>query len=266
MKQIALSLVVIAGSGAYVWQQSTSMPTGDMLDPAAPSDMAERHSEQLAIPATSFDTAPSPASALPDLRPRLKPRVMPGAIGKETTASITPPKPDRQKAGLPLPSQSPQPATPAPVLATTQPNVAVETQETSSFAVTPAVYIPIPQPRPDYPQAPARVIRTGMKATVTNPGTRRFVDGTYSGPVTDAYYGPMQIQVSIQGGRLTTLKVLKYPSDRRTSVRINREALPMLRDEAISAQSADVDIISGATLSSKAFIQSLRGALTKASS
>lgn len=105
-----------------------------------------------------------------------------------------------------------------------------------------------------------------MKAAATNPDTQRFNDGTYAGPVTDAYYGPMQIQISIQGGRLTSLKVLKYPSDRRTSVRINREALPMLRDEAISAQSADVDIISGATLSSKAFIQSLDGALRKASS
>jgi len=40
----------------------------------------------------------------------------------------------------------------------------------------------------------------------------------------------------------------------------------MLRDEAISAQSANVDIISGATLTSRAFIQSLRGALKKASS
>lgn len=266
MKQIALSLVVIAGSGAYVWQQSTSMPVDDVLGAAAPSDMADRHSGPLAIPATSADPAASPAAALPDPRPRLEPRVMPAAIGKETTASITPPKPDRQKVEVPrFPQASPRPAESAPTIAAVQPNAAVETQEISSFAVTPAVYIPIPQPRPDYPQA-ARVIRTGMKATVTNPGTRRFIDGTYAGPVTDAYYGPMQIQVSIQGGRLTALKVLKYPSDRRTSVRINREALPMLRDEAISAQSADVDIISGATLSSKAFIQSLDGALRKASS
>lgn len=267
MKQIALSLVVIAGSGAYVWQQSTSMPVDDVLGPAVPSDMADRHSGPLAIPATSADPAASPAAALPDLRPRLEPRVMPAAIGKETTASITPPKPDRQKVGVPrFPQASPKPAESAPTIATVQPSAAVDRQEISSFAVTPAVYIPIPQPRPDYPQAPARVVRTGMKAAAANSATQRFNDGTYSGPVTDAYYGPMQIQVSIQGGRLTSLKVLKYPSDRRTSVRINREALPMLRDEAISAQSADVDIISGATLSSRAFIQSLNGALRKASS
>lgn len=98
------------------------------------------------------------------------------------------------------------------------------------------------------------------------PATHGFTDGTFTGPVTDAYYGLIQMQASIQGGRLTALKVLKYPNDRRTSVRINRQALPMLRDEAISAQSANVDIISGATLTSRAFIQSLGGALKKASS
>ncbi|TIV71009.1 MAG: FMN-binding protein, partial [Mesorhizobium sp.] len=123
-----------------------------------------------------------------------------------------------------------------------------------------AVYIPIPQPRPTYPQA-ARVIHTGMKLAVHG-----YADGVYTGPAADAYYGIIQIQALVQGGRLTALKVLKYPNDRRTSVSINRQALPMLRDEAISAQSADVDIVSGATLTSKAFIQSLGGALKKASS
>ncbi|WP_245486352.1 FMN-binding protein [Mesorhizobium sp. M7A.F.Ca.US.010.02.1.1] len=93
-----------------------------------------------------------------------------------------------------------------------------------------------------------------------------YADGVYTGPTADAYYGIIQIQALVQGGQLTALKVLKYPSDRRTSISINRQALPMLRDEAISVQSANVDIISGATLTSRAFIQSLRGALKKASS
>ena len=91
-----------------------------------------------------------------------------------------------------------------------------------------------------------------------------YVDGAYTGPVTDAYYGNMQIQAIVQNGRLAGIKVLQYPSDRRTSIAINRQALPMLRDEVIAAQSASVDIISGATLTSDAFIQSLGGALRKA--
>ena len=93
-----------------------------------------------------------------------------------------------------------------------------------------------------------------------------YADGTYTGPVVDAYYGLMQIQAIISGGRLTSIKVLRYPSDRRTSVSINRQALPMLRDEVISAQSANVDIISGATLSSEAFIRSLGAAMRQARS
>jgi uncharacterized protein with FMN-binding domain len=91
-------------------------------------------------------------------------------------------------------------------------------------------------------------------------------DGTYTGPVTDAYYGNMQVQADIQGGQLASVKVLQYPSDRRTSRRINSVALPMLAQEAISAQSASVDTVSGATLSSRAYAKSLAGALKQAAS
>jgi uncharacterized protein with FMN-binding domain len=91
-----------------------------------------------------------------------------------------------------------------------------------------------------------------------------FADGTYDGPVVDAYYGYMQIGAVIQGGRLSAIRILRYPNDRRTSIYINQQALPMLRDEVINAQSASVDIISGATLSSEAFLRSLDGALAKA--
>jgi uncharacterized protein with FMN-binding domain len=94
----------------------------------------------------------------------------------------------------------------------------------------------------------------------------QYADGTYTGPVVDAYYGLMQVQAIINGGRLTSIKVLRYPNDRSTSIYINRQALPMLRDEVIQAQSANVDIISGATLSSEAFIRSLGVAMRQAGS
>ncbi|MEW6631292.1 MAG: FMN-binding protein [Pseudomonadota bacterium] len=271
MKKIALSLFVIAASGAYVWEQSGKAQPDDMLGSALPADATKRDTAQPVMLPTQADVVPAPASPQPDRQSSgLEPGVdLPSpAVSKETTAAIPvlAPKPELP-AVVPSLTPASKPAAPASTPAQPKPIAAVvETQETSSFAVTPAVYIPIPRPRPDYPQAPARLIRAGMKAVATKPTAQRFADGTYAGPVTDAYYGPMQVQVSIQGGRLSALKVLKYPSDRRTSVRINREALPMLRDEAISAQSANVDIISGATLSSRAFIQSLDGALRKASS
>ena len=93
-----------------------------------------------------------------------------------------------------------------------------------------------------------------------------YVDGTYTGPVVDAYYGQVQIRAVVQNGRLAGTTVLQYPADRRTSVAINSQALPMLRTEVVAAQSANVDIISGATLTSEAFIQSLGGALKQAMS
>ena len=95
-------------------------------------------------------------------------------------------------------------------------------------------------------------------------GARAYANGTYTGPVTDAYYGSMQIQAIVTGGKLAGVRVLHYPNDRGTSIAINSQALPMLQNEVIAAQSANVDIISGATLSSDAFIRSLNGALSKA--
>jgi uncharacterized protein with FMN-binding domain len=109
-------------------------------------------------------------------------------------------------------------------------------------------------------------LETPPAAGAAGPAPVQYRDGAYTGPVVDAYYGLMQIQAIIKGGRLTSIRVLKYPNDRRTSIFINRQALPMLRDEVISAQSARVDIISGATLSSEAFIQSLDAAMSQASS
>ncbi len=109
-------------------------------------------------------------------------------------------------------------------------------------------------------------LTTPPAAGAPGPAKGQYADGTYTGPVVDAYYGLMQIQAIITGGRLTSIKVLRYPNDRRTSIYINRQALPMLRDEVIRAQSANVDIISGATLSSEAFIRSLGAAMRKAGS
>ena len=104
------------------------------------------------------------------------------------------------------------------------------------------------------------------RTAITLAANTGFADGTYTGPAVDVYYGLVQIQAIVQGGQLVAIRVLQYPSDRSTSVYINRQALPMLRDEVISAQTANVDIISGATLTSEGFIFSLGAALKQASS
>ena len=92
----------------------------------------------------------------------------------------------------------------------------------------------------------------------------QYKDGQYTGSVADAYYGNIQVRATISGGKLTNVIFLQYPSDRSTSIAINSQAMPYLKQEAIAAQSANVDIVSGATDSSTAFQQSLGSALAQA--
>ena len=80
----------------------------------------------------------------------------------------------------------------------------------------------------------------------------------------NAYYGDVQVQVTVTNHQVASIKVLDYPSDRRTSRYINSQALPILKQEVIAAQSANVDTVSGATLTSEAYIRSLGNALQQA--
>lgn len=93
---------------------------------------------------------------------------------------------------------------------------------------------------------------------------QKYKDGAYIGDVADAYYGNVQVKAVIQGGQIISVQFLQYPSDRRTSIQINSEAMPILKTEAIQAQSAKVDIVSGATQTSGAFQESLGSALAQA--
>ena len=115
-----------------------------------------------------------------------------------------------------------------------------------------------PQPAPT-PATPASGAPTAVASL-----DGRYRDGGYVGAAVDAYYGPMQVKANVSGGRIVSIDVLQYPADRRTSKRINSEALPALESEAISAQSAQVDIVSGATLTSEAYARSLDSALSRA--
>ena len=91
-----------------------------------------------------------------------------------------------------------------------------------------------------------------------------YKDGSYTGIAADAFYGNIQVQAVISGGKITDVKFLQHPDQADTSISINQQADPWLAQEAIKAQSAHVDMISGATDTSQAFIQSLSSALQKA--
>ena len=91
-----------------------------------------------------------------------------------------------------------------------------------------------------------------------------YKDGQYTGTTADAYYGNIQVVAVIQGGKITDVQFLNYPQDRSTSIQISKRAMPILKSEAIAVQSARVDAVSGATDTSKAFVQSLTSALNQA--
>lgn len=94
--------------------------------------------------------------------------------------------------------------------------------------------------------------------------SQTYKDGTYTGDVANAFYGNIQVNAVIQGGKIADVQFLQYPNDRSRSIMINQYAMPQLKSETITVQNASVDIVSGATDSSQAFIQSLQSALNKA--
>lgn len=96
-------------------------------------------------------------------------------------------------------------------------------------------------------------------------GTKSYQDGSYTGPAVYQYYGYVQTRVEVRGGRISSVKILQYPSDYSTSVYINTHALPVLQSEVIQAQNTKISGISGATLTSLAFVMSTQKALQQAS-
>ena len=90
--------------------------------------------------------------------------------------------------------------------------------------------------------------------------TKRTVVGA---PVQDPY-GIVQVAVTLRGRRILDVRPVQIPLDSGRSQSINMQAGPMLRSEVLQAQSAQIDVVSGATYTSEAYAQSLQSALTRA--
>jgi uncharacterized protein with FMN-binding domain len=94
----------------------------------------------------------------------------------------------------------------------------------------------------------------------------KYKDGTYSGETVDVGFGPVQVQAVVSGGKLTAVNFLQMPSDQHHSQEITAQAEPILRSEALAAQSANINTVSGATQDSDGFVKSLTAALNQANS
>jgi len=72
------------------------------------------------------------------------------------------------------------------------------------------------------------------------------------------------VQLTVSGGKITKVDVLQYPNGNGRDAEINSYALPILVRDTVSAQSANIDMVSGATVTSDGYLQSLQSALDQA--
>ncbi len=111
---------------------------------------------------------------------------------------------------------------------------------------------------------------SGSSGGTSQPGSGGAAQGTslksgrFSGPVVQIPFGNVQVQVTIQGGRIVDVQPLQMPTAHMLSQQIAAYAAPILRQEVLQAQSAQINLISGATYTSEAYAQSLQGALDQA--
>jgi uncharacterized protein with FMN-binding domain len=87
---------------------------------------------------------------------------------------------------------------------------------------------------------------------------------TFTGAAGQTQWGPVQVEVTVEGGKVTAVTALSYPQNDPKSSQISAVAIPSLEQQAMSAQSAQIDGVSGASYTSAAFAESLQSALTQA--
>jgi uncharacterized protein with FMN-binding domain len=92
----------------------------------------------------------------------------------------------------------------------------------------------------------------------------KLANGTYSGSVEETRYGPVQVEITVSGKKITDVKALQLTDADSRSQQISNDAAPILRSEVLAAQSASVATVSGATFTTEGYLTSLQSALDKA--
>ena len=140
-----------------------------------------------------------------------------------------------------------------------------------SFKVpsTPTTVAPV-QSVGSSPSASADATTTGITSPSTTTSASsssgagaRYADGTYAGSAVAEPWGTFEVKATISGGELTNVSLVSEPSDQHSS-QVNSYAVPQLTQEAVAAQSADIDAVSGATWTSQSYEASLQAALDAA--
>jgi ferredoxin-NADP reductase/uncharacterized protein with FMN-binding domain len=109
------------------------------------------------------------------------------------------------------------------------------------------------------PSGSASTAPSGASSSASSSATRSI-----DGDVVSNQYGDVQVRITVSGNQVTDIQALQMPSDRARSAEISQQAEPLLRQEALQAKSAQIDIVSGATFTSESYAQSLQSALDRA--
>ncbi len=124
-----------------------------------------------------------------------------------------------------------------------------------------------PSPSDQPSQSPGKTSSVSSSEPSPSPSsTGAYLDGTYTGTPADAGWGTVEVQALIANGEISDVQFLQHPDHRSRSRTINDRAMPILSQEALQSQRAEVDVVTGATDTSDAFIQSLTSALKQATS
>lgn len=118
-----------------------------------------------------------------------------------------------------------------------------------------------PQPATGPASGPASVAVPSAEAAAPTPAAPSGVTTTIDGQVKQTAYGPLQVSVTFVDGTITAVTELQAPNDRGRSVEINQQAAPILEQEVLTAQSANIDTVSGATYTSEGYAQSVQSAI-----
>jgi uncharacterized protein with FMN-binding domain len=133
-------------------------------------------------------------------------------------------------------------------------------------SVAAAAALPVALPPNDSSLSSGRVstpVPEASNTTSSGSGTGG-ASGTFAGSTSNTRYGPVQVQISVTGGKITAATALQVPQESSRDVRINSQAVPILNQETVQAQNAQIDTVSGATYTSDGYIKSLQSAIDAA--
>jgi uncharacterized protein with FMN-binding domain len=129
---------------------------------------------------------------------------------------------------------------------------------------TPSADVAQASPTPTPSASASASASPSPSAAPTPTPTPGLKDGTYTGQDYQNQFGDTQVRITISGGRITDVQAIQLPFDRPRSQEISQYAGPQLHDEVLQAQSANIDLLSGATYTSEAYAQSVQSALDQA--